>query len=30
MIKMDVVTAKWNEDDSAHFMNAIVREEDTK
>lgn len=30
LIKMDVVTAIWNECDSAHFLTVVVREEDTK
>lgn len=30
LIKMNVVTVKWNEDDSAHFLTVVVREEGTK
>ena len=30
MVKMTDAEAKWNNDDSPHFLTVVVREEDTK
>lgn len=30
LIKMNVITAKWNRDNSSHFLTVVLREEDTK